>query len=195
MTKAVNQTLTELNAAGFKYNILQDVFKMKILTLLEVEIILRNLVSLKNNTTPEIIIMMQCVIKCKQFIKDPSILIDFFETNKNESIRNCAGIVLVKINTVDLSKWFQSQLLELKYSFYKLSLLNAIPEKMGFNNDTERLFFIKQIFDVYHAAPTLIDLFKKYGTKADIPYLEAKSKLFPNNKSIIRLIQFLLKKE
>lgn len=160
--------LKELKANGFLYADLNEIFRQKSLSPIEVEIIIKWLPSIYVEHLGAGDILVRSLISASEPFK-PDVLIDLFENSSlNGSIKWGIGHVLAVSRTTDISDWLRRQLLNDKVLFERAGLVTALKKKGGFQSTDEYKAFLQSIFWKY---PTdVIDVYKKCLSKSDLDF-------------------------
>jgi len=164
--------LAELQELGYYYPDINTIYKQKNLASYEVEIILKWIPNIYIEHLGSGDQLVRSLISTEEPF-NPEPLIKFFEKNiYNSSVMWGVAHVLAVSNTYDISNWIKNQLLNEHYTFQRSGLLPGIVNKVHFNSSEERIIFLKKIFLKYLPGDYMFKLFKKYGMKSDITFLE-----------------------
>ena len=108
---------------------------------------------------------------------DPKVIIDLFEnTDYNSSLKWTMAYVLSISRVGDVSSYIKNQLFNKPENFERAGFLSALEANADFKSRDELVEALKRLFDKYIFHGKIFLLFRKFGRKEDIPFLEKRLK-------------------
>ena len=177
MGQVVQQFISELNNAGFKFRDINHLYKQNdFLPVKACNIILKWLPAVYKEHIGSGECLVRSLIRPSDPY-DPTILIDLFENSDlNDTLKSTIGYVLSITNSGDIGQWLIHQLLDNEHSFARAGLLDGIVPKGKFKTKEEIKDFLFQIFDKYSYYEAFQKLVQKYSLIGDIPFIEHKAR-------------------
>jgi hypothetical protein len=168
--------LNELALFGYNYADINEIHNQKTLEPKAVEIILRWLPAIYEDGLGSGEHLVRSLIGAKEEF-NPEVLIDLFENSDyNETIKCTIAYVLAISKTYNIADWMLNELINKGYAFERSGLLFGLTTKASITSTGNLIEVLKKLFDNYWEFEIYLKLFKKYGRKDDIPFLESKIK-------------------